>query len=119
MSTLSVPVYSSGLDDCTSEAVIVYAPKCLAEKKEIISQSILQPKKRLALVRCLGDEITAEEYKRLRCLTLLNIIMLICRSKKKLNYRFVSASRTVYALLGSALRISRWQNSCMTSLSSA
>jgi hypothetical protein len=66
MSTLSVPVYSSGLDDCTSEAVIVYAPRCLAEKKEIISQSILQPKKRLAFVRCLGDEITAEEYKRLR-----------------------------------------------------
>ena len=69
MATHSLPVYSSGLDDCTSEAVIIYAIKALTEKKETLAQSIKQLEKRLAFVRCLADEISSEEYKRLRTLS--------------------------------------------------
>jgi hypothetical protein len=62
----TVPVYPSNLDSCTSEAVIIHAIKALTEKKATLAQSILMLEKRLAFVRCLAQEISVEEYKRLR-----------------------------------------------------
>ena len=65
----TVPVYPSNLDACTSEAVIIHAIKALTEKKATLAQSILMLEKRLAFLRCLSQEISSEEYKRLRALT--------------------------------------------------